>query len=378
MHLASWGMKFKPLGEIIELIDVKNLNGNLKEVMGVNISKSFMPSVANLNGVNLSKYKVISKNQFATNIMHVDRDEKLPIALYTDENPALVSPAYKVFKVKDEVSILPEYLMIFFITAEFDRLSCYYCDSSVRGGLEWERFSEIKIPYVELKEQTKYVNIYNSIKKNQKIYEDSLNDLQLICEGYIENLIKTEPLKRLGDHIEESNKRNEGLLSTNLLGISVQKKFIPTRSKKDTLNLTGYKIVDKREFSFVSVTSRNGEKISIALLNDKPGLVSSTYIVFRVNDICELLPEYLYLWFSRPEFDRYARYHSWGSARETFNWDDMCDVMLPIPDIEVQKAIVTVYKTLETRKKLNEKLKESLKPLCTVLMKGVRDLSEKN
>ena len=144
-----------------------------------------------------------------------------------------------------------------------------------------------------------------------------------------------------------------------------------TKSQKEQLDLSNYKIVRPREFGYVSVTSRNGERISIALLNGDAGLVSSTYIVFRVKDISELLPEYLFLWFSRKEFDRYARFHSWGSARETFDWGDMCKVMLPIPDIKVQEAIVTIYHTLETRKRINEQLKNTIKPLCPVLMKGV-------
>lgn len=371
-------MRFEKLENIIEDIDLKNKSGEYNEVLGVNIFKTFMPSVANLTNVDLTKYRVVSKGQFATNIMHVDRDERLPIALYQNDTSALVSPAYKVFGIKPDVEILPEYLMINFLRPEFDRYAWNLCDSSVRGGLEWYRFKEIEIPIIPLEEQKKYVSIYNSLLKNQACYENSLEDLQLICDGYIENLIKAEPKKKLGDYILPVDNRNTDLSVDNLLGISVNKVFIPTKSKKEDLNLSNYKIVKQREFSFVTVTSRNGGKISIALLDGKPGLVSATYNVFKVKDANKLLPEFLYLWFSRPEFDRYARFHSWGSARETFNWEDMCDVMLPIPDIEKQKAIVTIYHTLETRKKLNEKLKESLQPLCPILMKGVRDSINKN
>jgi len=165
-------------------------------------------------------------------------------------------------------------------------------------------------------------------------------------------------------------------LSCNLLGISVNKIFIPTKSNKSRLDLSNYKIVRPRQFGYVSVTSRNGEKISIAILDGEAGLVSSTYTVFEVKDFNVLLPEYLYLYFQRMEFDRYARFNSWGSARETFDWADMCDVKLPIPSIEKQEAIVTIYHTLETRKRINEQLKESIKPLCPVLMKGVVERME--
>lgn len=135
--------------------------------------------------------------------------------------------------------------------------------------------------------------------------------------------------------------------------------------------MSGYKIIHPRQFGYVTVTSRNGEKISIAILEDEPCIVSSTYCVFEVIDKEKLLPEFLFLWFRRPEFDRYARFHSWGSARETFDWDDMCNVKLPIPDIEVQKSIVTIYHVLETRKRLNNELKKKLNELCPTLMKGV-------
>lgn len=371
-------MRFEKLENIIEDIDIKNKSGEFTEVLGVNIFKKFMPSVANLTNVDLSKYRIISKGQFATNIMHVDRDERLPIALYQNDISALVSPAYKVFGIKPDVEILPEYLMINFLKPEFDRYAWNLCDSSVRGGLEWYRFKEIKIPIIPLNEQKKYVSIYNSLLKNQACYENSLEDLQLICDGYIENLIKAEPKKRLGDYILPVDNRNTDLSVDYLRGISTNKTLIPTKANTTGVSFNNYKILNMREFAFVSDTSRRGDKIALAMNSDKPCIISSIYTTFKVFKENELLSEYLLLWFSRPEFDRYARYHSWGSARETFNWEDMCDVMLPIPDIEKQKAIVTIYHTLETRKKLNEKLKESLQPLCPILMKGVRDSINKN
>ena len=368
---------FKRIGDYIKIVDNKNRDLKITNLLGINITKNFMPTVANTSGLDLSKYKIIQKNQFSTNIMHVGRDERLPIALYTEDEPALVSPAYKVFEVINEEEILPEFLMMEFHRPEFDRLSWYYCDSSVRGGLDWERFCDIKLPIPDIEEQKKYVALYKSLLKNQNVYEKSLEDLQLICDTYIENLIKTEELKTLGKYIQQSDERNTNLEITNLLGISVEKIFIESKSDKDKLNLKNYKIVRPREFGYVTVTSRNGEKISLAILNGEAGLLSSTYIVFNVKDYNEILPEYLYLFFKRSEFDRYVRFNSWGSARETFNWEDMCNVKIPIPKIEVQKAIVTMYHTLETRKTINEKLKSLIQPFCPILMKGVIDNLEK-
>jgi type I restriction enzyme S subunit len=366
-------MKFKRLGDYIQVVDGnKNSNLTVTNLLGINITNNFMPSVANRNGLDLSKYKIIKKRQFATNIMHVGRDERLPVALYDDNEPAIVSPAYKVFEVIDEKELLPEYLMIEFQRPEFHRLSGYYCDSSVRGGLEWDRLCDIELPIPEdIEEQRKYVNIYQGLLNNQKCYEKSIDDLQLICDTYIENLIKTEEPKTLGDYIQQSEERNSGNKIDNLLGISVNKVFIPSKSNKESLNLTNYKAVRERQFGYAPVTSRNGEKISIGLLKGQPGLVSSTYIVFKVTDKTRLLPEFLSLFFKRAEFDRYARFNSWGSARESFDWDAMCEVKIPIPDSKVQEAIITIYQTLETRKDLNENLKSKIKPLCPILMRGV-------
>jgi type I restriction enzyme S subunit len=364
-------MSFKRIGACIRILNNRNKDLVTTNLLGVNIFKNFMPSVANISGLDLSKYKLIQDGQFATNLMHVNRDEVLPVALFQSNESAIVSPAYTTFEVINENELLPEFLMMEYQRPEFDRRAWTYCDSSVRGGLDWNRFCDIEIPIPAIDQQRKYVALYKGLLKNQKTYENSLEDLQLICNTYIDNLIRTEKLESLGVFIEQSDERNTDLKIENLIGISVNKIFIETKSKKERLDLSNYKVVRPREFGYVSVTSRNGEKISIALLKGNAGLLSSTYTVFKVKDVSVLLPEYLFLWFSRPEFDRYARFHSWGSARETFDWADMCNVKLPIPNIKIQEAIVTIYHTLETRKRINEQLKNTIKPLCPVLMRGV-------
>lgn len=364
-------MSYKRLGDYIQLVDNRNKDLAVSNLLGINITKNFMPSVANVSGTDLSKYKVIQKGQFAYSAMQVGRDETIRLALYTNDEPVIISPAYLVIESKDENELIPEYMMMWFQRPESDRYGWFISDSSVRASLEWERFCEIEIPIPNIDEQKKYVALYKGLLNNQKVYENSLDDLQLICDTYIEDLIKTEEPKLLGKYIQQSDERNNDLKIDNLLGISVNKIFIPTKSKKERLNLSNYKVVRPRQFGYVSVTSRNGEKISIAILDEEAGLVSSTYTVFEVKDNKELLPEYLYLFFQRTEFDRYARFNSWGSARETFNWDDMCNVKLPIPELKIQEAIVIIYHTLETRKRINEQLKDSIKPLCPVLMRGV-------
>ncbi len=364
-------MSYKRLGDYIQLVDNKNKDLAITNLLGINIFKNYMPSVANQTNLDLSKYKVVSKGQFATNLMHVNRDEVLPVALYTDVIPALVSPAYKTFEVIDETELLPEFLMMEFQRPEFDRKAWTYCDSSVRGGLEWDRLCDMEIPDIDIDEQKKYVALYKGLLNNQKVYENSLEDLQLICNTYIEDLIKIEEPKTLGKYIQQSDERNSDLKLSLVQGVSIHKKLIETKANMSGVSLKNYRIVRNRKFVFNPNTARMGERIPIALNQGQDCIVSQIYPVFEVIDEEELLPEYLFLFFKRSEFDRYARFNSWGSARETFDWAEMCNVKLPIPDIKTQEAIVTIYHTLETRKKINAKLKDSIKPLCPVLMRGV-------
>lgn len=167
--------------------------------------------------------------------------------------------------------------------------------------------------------------------------------------------------KRLGDYIRQVDVRNRDLAVDNLLGLSISKQFIPSIANTIGTDMANYKVVQPRQFGYVPVTSRNGDKITVALYDgDKPCIISQAYIVFEVTDTDKLLPEYLMMWFRRPEFDRYARFKSHGSAREVFEWDEMCDVMLPVPLIEEQRKIVAEYQAVERRIEKNRRLIASL------------------
>ena len=174
--------------------------------------------------------------------------------------------------------------------------------------------------------------------------------------------------KRLGDYIREVNVRNRELRVTNLLGLSIEKKFIPSIANTIGTDMSAYKIVQPSQFAYVPVTSRNGEKITVALYDgEESAIISQAYTIFEIVDQDVLLPEYLMMWFRRPEFDRYARFHSHGSAREVFDWDELCNVMLPIPDIARQSEIVSEYETLSRRIRLNEQMIEKLEATAQAL-----------
>ena len=176
--------------------------------------------------------------------------------------------------------------------------------------------------------------------------------------------------KRLGDYIKPVNNRNKELEVTTLLGVSIKKVLMPSIANTIGTNMKTYKIIERNQFAYGPVTSRNGDKISIALLEDfEKAIVSQAYTVFKVIDEKEVLPEYLMMWFRRPEFDRFARFKSNGSAREIFDWDELCDTQLPIPSIEKQQQIVNEYNTVTNRIQLNQKINTNLEATAQALYK---------
>lgn len=175
----------------------------------------------------------------------------------------------------------------------------------------------------------------------------------------------------LGEFIRQVDVRNTEGKEENLLGVSVQKQFIPSIANTVGTDFTKYKVVKKGQFTYIPDTSRRGDKIGIALLEDyDEGLVSNVYTVFEVVDKTKLLPEYLMLWFSRPEFDRYARYKSHGSVREIFDWDELCMVELPVPLIEKQRSIVKAYKTITDRIALKKRINDNLEATMQAIYKN--------
>lgn len=175
-------------------------------------------------------------------------------------------------------------------------------------------------------------------------------------------------MKRLGDYIREVDVRNRDLEVTKLLGVSISKEFMPSIANTIGTDMSSYKIVEPRQFAYGPVTSRNGDKVSIALYkDDEKAIVSQAYTIFEVKNKQELLPEYLMMWFRRPEFDRYARFKSHGSAREIFSWEEMCDVELPVPPIEQQQKIVSEYEAITHRIRLNEQIITKLEETAQTL-----------
>ena len=364
------GLTKHKIGKYIELYVEACNNPNLTvyDVSGVNRDKEFFEPSKQV-GEDTSKYKIVPPNYFACNLMHVGRDEVLPIALnHTDYNKH-VSPAYTVFKIKDNDFLLHEYFFLLLKSSERDRYFWFHTDSSVRDGMAWEDFCDLEIELPPLPIQQKYVNIYNAMLANQRAYETGLEDLKLVCDSYIEDLRRKMPCEKIGPYITRQNLRNKDKRNSNVMGLSTKKEFRIAQSRVNREELGNYKMVAPHDIAFVPTTDT--WKVLAFAVNTLPTdiVISPIYEVFSIDNK-NILSEYLAMWLSRTEFDRYARFHSWGSARENFLFENMCEVEIPIPDISIQQAIADIYTVYKERKDINERLKAQIKDICPILIKG--------
>lgn len=324
-----------------------------------------------MEGVSLKPYYLVQPDDFVYVTVTSRNGEKITLAHNISDSTYIVSSSYVVFKVKRIELLLSDYLFMYFNRPEFDRFSRFNSWGSARETFNWEDMCDIDIELPNIKIQQKYVDVYNAMLENQKSYECGLEDLKLVCDAYIEDLRRQMPCEAIATYIEEVNKKNVGNLKLDSVrGIATSKEFINTKANMEGVSLENYKVVEPGMIAFISDTSRRADKMSLALNQSCENYLVSSISTVIQTDNTKLLPKYLYLFFCRTEFDRYARFHSWGSARETFSLDDMKEVRMPLPSIDVQKAIVGIYEAYKIRKEINEKLKAQIKAICPILIKG--------
>lgn len=360
-------LKKVKLGDLINVVDERNNIGS-RDFYGININKEFMPTVADTTGLDETKYKVVRKNRFVYSGMQTGRDECIRISMYLQDKPIIVSPAYTTFEVTAQDIVLPEYFFMLFLSKEKDRLGWFYSDSSIRSNLDWDRFCEMELSLPPIDVQKKYVDIYLAMLANQRAYEQGLDDLKLVCDAYIEDLRRKMPSEEIGKYLEELNDRNSSRLITNIQGVNSLSKFVETKAETNGLDISNYKIVKQYDFAY------NPSRINIGSIalrqNMENCVVSPMYVVFRISNTSQLLPEYLIMWLNRAEFFRSTLFYAMGSVRDTFSFSLMREVSIPIPPIEVQKSIAELYKVYNQRKEINEKLKAQIKDICPILIKG--------
>lgn len=364
------------LRDCLTLVERRNLDERfgIDDVRGVNNQKLMIRTKADVSARDFTKFQIVEPGEFFFNHRTSRNGSKLSITYNYDNEPHIVTEDYVVFRITDEDYLCPSWLYLYVCRAEYDRYAIQNSWGSSTEFFNWEDLcdTEIDLPTIEI--QREYAAIYEAVLANQRSYEQGLNDLKTSCDALVEKLMREVPSGSIGPYIEQSDERNSrGLGNDAVRGLSIDKQLIQTKAKLDGVSLSGYKVVEPGYLAYVPVTSRNGGKISVALNDtDETYITSSINTVFRVREEArsQLLPAYLMLFFGRTEFDRYARFCSWGSARETFGWDEMRDVRIPLPDVSTQQCVVSLYQAWRTRSEINERLKVQLKEIAPVLIRG--------
>lgn len=362
------GAPLVKLGELLEIVDELNTTGLRLPFFGVNKDKQFMPTIANTDGLNPTKYKIIRKNRFVFSGMQTGRDMCIRFALYTNDQPVLLSPAYTLLKVVDEDKILPEYLHLYFLSTERDRLGAFYSDASVRANLELYRFFQIAIPLPAIEVQRKYVAAYRSLQQLAEQNEALAQPLQDACNAYLSKIASIYDKTEIGPFIEEFSEKNSNNSIKVVKSVSVSKEFLDTNAKVNKKELSGYKIVPPMYISYVQTTKN--EKCFASAINKfgYPIVVTSVNRVITSSDPNVLDNEFLAMWFRTPEFSRWAIYNSWGSAREVFDFADLCLSKIPLPPIDVQRSIVALYNCAEEARAIAREAREQLKTLAPAMV----------
>ncbi len=360
-------VKLVQLGDYIEKKDQRNYNNAVKIVKSVSVSKEFKDTGAKVNKEKLHKYKIVSPGCISF-VQTTGNEKCLCTALNNYKYPIVVTSVNEVFCTKDGLN--PEYLMLFFLRTETDRYARFHSWGSARETFSWDDMCRVKIPLPSLAEQQKVVNTWKAFREIKEQNEAKVAPLMQVCQSYIQELKHKYPAQEIEKYIRRIDERNSDKRIKEVRSVSVSKVFNETNAKVDKNNLGKYKIVRENQISFVQTTGN--EKCLCAAINHLgfPIVVTSVNEVFETDEKY-LIADYLHLLFRRTEFDRYARFHSWGSARETFTWDDMCRVKIPLPPIEVQQAIVNIYNCANEAKRIAEEADRCSREVCPALIQHV-------
>lgn len=360
------------LGEFIELRDVRNAEMvyGVDDVRGVNNQKQFMKTKADISGRDLSKFQIVYPDEFVFNHRTSRNGDKFSIAYNDTEEPVICTEDYVVFRIKQDCKeiISARWLYMFFNRSEFDRYVITNSWGSSTEFYNWEDICDVEINLPDYDIQLKYAAVYEAMLTNQSSYEQGLEDLKLVCDAYIENLRKNTASECIGKYLRECDEKNVDLSVTLAQGVDVNMQFIP--AKREAADKESNRIVRTGQFAFNKVVKSNGTKLPIALRKGPDCIISGSYQVFEVADTEHLLPEYLMMWMSRPETQRYCGFNAWGSTRDVFPYEELARLEFPIPEREIQQDIVDIYNVYIQRKEINERLKTRIKEMCPILIKG--------
>jgi len=363
-------VKWVKLGPYIEQLYERNTDNLYDEsdAIGVNIDKVIRPMKGHLENKKFDTFFVVRPKNFVYNPRG---SRKLGLGYNDTDNTCITTFNNVVFHIKDYVSdILPEYLFLILSRKEWDRQAEYMSWGSSTEVFTWSTLCEVKIPLPSPEEQQKVVNVWKACREIKEQNEAKAAPLMQLCQSYIQELKHKYPAQEIGPYIEECTERNYTLQSKNVRGVSTEKEFRVPQSRVDFDKLDNYKVVYKNQFVFVPTTD-TWRCLALCLnKEDEPIIVSPIYCVFSINQE-KIIPEYLHLYCRRKEIDRYARFHSWGSARENFNFPDMQRLSIPIPPLDVQRAIVNIYKCANEAKQIAAEADRLSREVCPALLQHI-------
>ena len=329
-----------------------------------------MQTRADLSARDLSKFQIVSPCEFVFNHRTSRNGSKFSIAYNDSKSDIICTEDYVVFRISEygKQFVLAEWLFIYFNRPEFDRYVITNSWGSSTEFYNWEDLCDVDIDLPPLPVQQKYVDVYNSMLANQRSYERGLEDLKLTVDAIIEQFKHKTQRVFLGDLVEESDIRNEDGSVTNVHGVNKDKLFMP--SVASGADLTKYKIVRKGQFACNLMHVGRDAVVPIALQDtDKPLIVSPAYLVFSIK-YHEVLPEYVLMWLSRIETDRYAWFMSDTSVRSGMEKERFYEIDIPVPTRTEQELLIEIYIALSLRREISEQLKVQIKDLCPILIKG--------
>ena len=367
------GLSKYKLGELIELVEETNSLGMYgpKDVRGMTITKEIIPTKADVANTDLRKFLVVHPDEFVFNPR--THGKKIGFGFNNTKECFLISWNNIAFRVKHDAlnTVIPIYLFLHFNREEWDREACFCSWGSSTEVFSWEALCDMKLTLPSIDQQRKYVDVYLALQNNLAAYQNKVEELKLVCDGYIDQLKVKIPKQKVGDLLETVDKRNSELTYTDVQGININKTFFPTVANIDESNTRNYKIVENNQFAFSGMQTGRDMCIRIALNEEsKPVIISPAYTVFRIKNDNVVLSHYIMLWFSRKQIDRYGWFASDGSIRSNLDLERFCEMEIPIPDISVQREIVNIHKCYIERQRIAEALKEQLKNICPVLIRG--------
>lgn len=363
--------KYK-LGDLIQLLDNRNteLIYGIDDVRGVNNLKELMPTKADISGRDLSKFQIVYPDEFVFNHRTSRNGSKFSIAYNDMEKPVICTEDYVIFRITDEAKqniLSARWLYMFFKRSEFDRYVITNSWGSSTEFFNWEDICEIDIDLPPISIQQKYVDVYNAMLANQQSYERGLEDLKIACEALLEKYKRDAPRSPLGKLISEVDARNVDGKIESVHGVNKDKQFMSSvASGSDILK---YKIVSTRQFAVNLMHVGRDVAIPVAMNTGESIIVSPAYTVFEVSDK-EVSPEFVLMWLSRSETERLAWFMSDTNVRSGMEKTRFYEIEIPKPPLAEQNSLVEIFQVMDLRKHINDHLKERIKSMCPILIKG--------